>query len=210
MTMTIAEILKAKGISDELVQAVLDDMKANSIFTASEENLDVRYGKLKTQNDSVNQQLTEANALIAEMKKSTKGQEELQGKVAAYEQQIATLQAQLEETQIDADVHVELLAAGVKPDDIDYVMYKLKAKGKLERGEDGKIRDMDDKIAALKTQLPGQFAGEKKKTILEQKLPESDPGDRTVTKEEFSRMGYNAKVELRANNPELYSQLTKG
>lgn len=208
--MTIAEILKAKGISDELVQAVLDDMKANSIYTASEENLDVRYGKLKTQNDSVNQQLTEANALIADMKKSSKGQAELQQKVTDYETKIATLQAQLEETQIDADMHVALLAEGVKPDDIDYVMYRLKAKGKLERGEDGKIKDMDDKIAALKTQLPSQFTGEKKKNIMENKLPESDPGDKAVTKEEFSRMGYNAKVELRQQNPELYSQLTKG
>lgn len=208
--MTIAEILKAKGISDELVQAVLDDMKTNNIFTASEENLDVRYGKLKTQNDSVNQQLTEANNLIAELKKSTKGHEDLQGKVTAYEQQIATLQAQLEETQIDADMHVALLSEGVKPDDIDYVMYKLKAKGKLERGEDGKIKDMDDKIAALKTQLPSQFTGDKKKNILENKLPESDPADKAVTKEEFNRMGYNAKVELRQQNPELYSQLTKG
>ncbi len=207
--MTIAEILKAKGISDELVQAVLDDMKANSIYTASEENLDVRYGKLKTQNDSVNQQLTEANALIADMKKSSKGQAELQQKVTDYETKIATLQAQLEETQIDADMHVALLAEGVKPDDIDYVMYKLKAKGKLERGEDGKIKDMDDKIAALKTQLPSQFTGEKKKNIMENKLPESDPGDKAVTKEEFARMGYNAKVELRQQNPELYSQLTK-
>lgn len=207
--MTIAEILKAKGISDELVQAVLDDMKANSIYTASEENLDVRYGKLKTQNDSVNQQLTEANALIADMKKSSKGQAELQQKVTDYETKIATLQAQLEETQIDADMHVALLAEGVKPDDIDYVMYKLKAKGKLERGDDGKIKDMDDKIAALKTQLPSQFTGEKKKNIMENKLPESDPGDKAVTKEEFARMGYNAKVELRQQNPELYSQLTK-
>lgn len=209
-TMTIAEILKAKGISDELVQAVMDDMKANKIFTASEENLDVRYGKLKTQHDSVNQQLTEANALIADMKKSTKGQEELQSKVTAYETQIATLQAQLEETQIEADVHVALLSEGVKPDDIDYVMFKLKAKGKLERGEDGKIRDMDDKIAALKTQLPAQFTGEKKKNILENKLPEGDPGDKPVTKEEFNKMGYSSRVALRQENPELYSQMMKG
>lgn len=208
--MTIAEILKAKGISDELVQAVLDDMKTNKIFTASEENLDVRYGKLKTDHEAVVKERDEANTLIAELKKSNKGNEELQQKVAAYETQIATLQTQLEETQIDADVHVELLAAGVKPDDIDYVMYKLKAKGKLERGEDGKIKGMDDKIAALKTQLPSQFTGEKKKNILENKLPEGDPGDKTVTKEEFNKMGYNSKVELRQQNPELYSQLAKG
>lgn len=204
--MTIAEILKAKGISDELVQAVLDDMKANKIFTASEENLDVRYGKLKTQNDSVNQQLTEANNLIAEMKKSTKGQEELQQKVAAYEQQITTLQAQLEETQIDADMHVALLAEGVKPDDIDYVMFKLKAKGKLERGEDGKIKDMDDKIAALKTQLPSQFTGEKKKQILENKLPgDPDSGSHDgITRETLLKKPYAERMRIYNENPEAY------
>lgn len=205
-TMTIAEILKAKGISDELVQAVMDDMKANKIFTASEENLDVRYGKLKTQHDSVNQQLTEANALIADMKKSTKGQEELQSKVTAYETQIATLQAQLEETQIEADVHVALLSEGVKPDDIDYVMFKLKAKGKLERGEDGKIKDMDDKIAALKTQLPSQFTGEKKKNILENKLPD-DPNNMNrdgITRETLLKKPYAERMRIFNENPEAY------
>jgi hypothetical protein len=209
MTMTISEILKAKGISDDLIQAVLDDMKTNSIYTASEENLDIRHGKTKEKLEAVTKERDEANNLIAELKKTNKGNEDLQQKVTAYETQIATLQAQLEETQIDADVHVELLAAGVKPDDIDYVMYKLKAKGKLERGDDGKIKDMDDKIAALKMQLPGQFTGEKRKNILENKLPESDPGDKAVTREEFNKMGYNAKVELRQQNPELYSQLAK-
>jgi hypothetical protein len=205
-TMTIAEILKAKGISDELVQAVMDDMKANKIFTASEENLDVRYGKLKTQHDSVNQQLTEANALIADMKKSTKGQEELQSKVTAYETQIATLQAQLEETQIEADVHVALLSEGVKPDDIDYVMFKLKAKGKLERGEDGKVKELDDKIAAMKTQLPAQFTGEKKKNILENKLPD-DPNNINrdgITRETLLKKPYAERMRIFNENPEAY------
>ena len=208
--MNLVEILKAKNIGDDVIQSIQEDMKANKIFTASEENLDIRYGKLKTQHDGVNAQLKEANDLIATMKKSTEGQEDLQKKVADYEAQIATLQTQLEQTQIDADVHVELLAAGVKPDDIDYVMYKLKAKGELERGEDGKIKGMDDKIAALKTQLPGQFAGEKKPKILENRLPDSDNSEKVVTKEEFNKMGYNSRVAFKQENPELYNQMMKG
>ena len=208
--MNLVEILKAKNIGDDVIQSIQEDMKANKIFTSSEENLDIRYGKLKTQHDGVNAQLKEANDLIATMKKSTEGQEDLQKKVADYEAQITTLQNQLEQTQIDADVHVELLAAGVKPDDIDYVMYKLKAKGELERGEDGKIKGMDDKIAALKTQLPGQFAGEKKPKILENRLPDSDNTDKVVTKEEFSKMGYNSRVAFKQENPELYNQMMKG
>ena len=202
--MNLIEILKAKNIGDDVIQSIQEDMKANKIFTASEENLDIRYGKLKTQHDGVTKQLNEANDLIATLKKSTEGQGDLQQKVTDYETQIATLQAQLEQTQIDADVHVELLAAGVKPDDIDYVMFKLKAKGKLERGEDGKVKDMDDKIAALKTQLPGQFTSESKKNILENKLPNEQTGGDAITKESLLKKPYAERMKLFNENPEAY------
>lgn len=202
--MNLIDILKAKNIEDAVIQSIQEEMKANKIFTASEENMDVRYSKLKSQHETASKQLTEANDLIATLKKSTEGQEDLQKKVADYETQIAALQAQLEETQIDADLNVELLAAGVKPDDIDYVMFKLKAKGKLERGEDGKIKDMDDKIAALKTQFPAQFAGESKKNILENKLPiETENGD-AITKDSLLKKTYAERMKIYNENPEAY------
>lgn len=202
--MNLNEILKAKNIEEEVIKSILEDMKANKIFTSSEENLDIRYGKLKNQHETASQQLKEANDLIATLKQSTEGQEDLQKKVTDYETQIATLQAQLEETQIDADVHVELLSAGVKPDDIDYVMFKLKAKGKLERGEDGKIKDMDDKIAALKTQLPAQFTGESKKNILENKLPNEHENGDAITKESILKKPYAERMKIFNENPEAY------
>ena len=208
--MTLIEILKAKGISEDIIKAVQDDMKTNNIFTASEENLDVRYGKLKTQHESASAQLKEANNLIAELKKSTEGQGDLQQKVAGYEQQIATLQAELKQAQIDGEVNVALLSAGVKPDDIDYVTFKLKAKGELELDEQGKIKGMDDKIAALKTQLPAQFASGNNKTVIENKLQSGEPDNKTVTKEEFNKMGYNSRVALKQENPEAYNLLMKG
>jgi len=208
--MTIAEILKAKGIDDNIIAEVQEEMKANKIYTASEENLDVRYGKLKTDHEGVTKQLGEANTLIEELKKANKGNEGIQQKVTDYENQIATLQAELKQAQIDSEVNVALLAAGVKAEDIDYVTFKLKAKGELELGEDGKIKGMDDKIAALKTQLPAQFEGASKKNILENKLPENSNGDKVITKEEFSKMGYNSRVEFKMNNPEQYNQMMKG
>ena len=208
--MTLIEILKAKGISEDIIKAVQDDMKTNNIFTASEENLDVRYGKLKTQHESASAQLKEANNLIAELKKSTEGQGEVQQKVAGYEQQIATLQAELKQAQIDGEVNVALLSAGVKPDDIDYVTFKLKAKGELELDEQGKIKGMDDKIAALKTQLPAQFAADNsKKNVLENKLPNEHEGSNGVTSEAFAKMGYQDRLKLYQDNPETYKQLTQ-
>ena len=208
-TMTIAEILKANGIEDNIITKIQDEMKANKIFTASEENLDIRYGKLKTQHEGKLAELTEAQKLIEEMKGSTKGNEELQGKVSAYEQQIAQLQEELKATQLDAEANTALLAAGVKPDDIDYVKFKLKAKGELELGEDGHIKGMEDKIAALKTQLPGQFENANAKKYEERKLPTDENRGDSVSKETFAKMGYQDRLKLFKDNPEAYAELTK-
>lgn len=207
--MTIAEILKAKGIGDDIIKAIQEDMKANKIFTASEENLDIRYGKLKTDHEGVTKQLGEANSLIEELKKSNKGNEDLQQKVTGYEGQIAQLQEQLKQTQIDSEVQVALLAAGVKPDDIDYVTFKLKAKGELELGEDGKVKGMDDKIAALKTQLPAQFEGSGSKKYEEHKLPGGNDGHDTITKESLLKKPYAERMKIFNENPEAYNNAMK-
>jgi vacuolar-type H+-ATPase subunit I/STV1 len=207
--MTITEILKAKGVSDELIQAIQADMKANSIYTASEENLDIRYGKLKTQHESTAKQLDEANTLIETLKKSTKGQEDAQQKISAYEQQVTQLQAELEQTKLESAIKVELLAA--KAMDVDYLTFKLKEKGELALDEQGKIKGWDDKLAGLKTQFPTQFEAEGKKQVIENKLPTNgEHGEKTVTKEEFAKMGYGSRVALRQENPELYDQMMKG
>lgn len=206
--MNISEILKAKGVADGTIQEVLDEMKANKIFTASEENLDVRYGKLKTDHDSKLAELTEANNLIAELKKSNKGNEDLQGKITAYESQVEQLQAELEQTKLEAAIKVELLSA--KALDVDYLTFKLKEKGELALDENGKIKGWDDKIAGLKVQFPTQFETAGTKNVIENKLPAEDIGNKPITKEEFNKMGYNSRVEFKRNNPEQYTQMMKG
>lgn len=208
--MTINDILKARGLDDTAITGVLDDLKANKLFFSSEENMDIRYGKLKTQHDGLNQQLTQANALIETLKKSTKGQEDAQQKIAAYEQQVQQLQQELEKTKILAQAKIELKDAGAL--DVDYLLYKLQEKGDLAMGDDGKIKDWSDKLAGLKTQMPAQFESRNgKKNILENKLPEDgNPGDKKITKEEFDKMGYQGRVALRKESPELYDQMMKG
>jgi len=206
--MTIAEILKAKGVSEDVITAVLDDMKTNKIFTASEENMDIRYSKLKADHDGKLAELSEANNLIAELKKSNKGNEALQQQISNYEGQVAQLQAELEQTKLDAAIKVELLSS--KALDVDYLTFKLKEKGELSLDENGKIKGWDDKLAGLKTQFPTQFENTGNKNIIENKLPNTNEGDKAVTKEEFNKMGYASRVEFKMNNPEAYSQLTKG
>ena len=206
--MNLIEIMKAKGISDDIIKAVQEDMKANKIFTSAEENIDIRYGKLKTEHEAVVKERDEGKALIESLQKSSKGNEDLQGKITAYETQVTQLQAELQQTKLDNAIKVELLSN--KALDVDYLTFKLKEKGELTLDENGKIKDWDDKLAGLKVQFPTQFETSGAKKIEENKLPDLDSGNKVVTKEEFNKMGYNSRVEFKRNNPEQYSQLMKG
>ena len=209
--MTLIEILKAKGISDDIIQAVQDDMKTNKIFTSAEENIDIRYGKLKTQHDAVVKERDEANALIETLQKSNKGNEGLQQQVTEYKTNMEKLQAELVKAKINAAASVGLLSAGCKPEDIDYIMFRLQSDGELELDEHDNIKGWEDKVAGAKTRFPAHFTSAGGKTYEEHRLPDDkqDPSE-TITKEQFNKMGYNSRVELKKNNPEQYSQLMKG
>lgn len=200
--MTIAEILKANGVDDNAAKAILDAMKENKIYTASEENLDIRYGKLKGDHEGVTKQLAEANSLIEELKKSNKGNEGLQEKVAAYETQVQQLQAELEQTRIDAAVKIGLLDS--KALDVDYLTFKLKATGDaLTLDENGKIKGWDDKLAALKTQFPQQFEASGKKNIIENRLPEQEEHG-TLSRSEILKKPYAERQKIFEENPEAF------
>ena len=67
-----------------------------------------KHDSLQALLDGKTAELDTANGLIAEFKKSEKGNEALQGKITAYETQIGQLQAQLEQTQVDAEIKVVL------------------------------------------------------------------------------------------------------
>ena len=209
--MNLIEIMKAKGISDDIITAVQEEMKANKIFTSAEENIDVRYGKLKTQHEAVTKERDEAKALIESLQKSNKGNEDLQKQVSDYQTRMAQLEAENAQIRIDSAINVGLLAAGVKPEDVDYVTFKLKAKGEIELDDQGNIKGWDDKVAGLKTQFPANFVSAGGKKYEEHKLPDGGQNPtETITKEQFNKMGYTSRVELKKNNPEQYNQLMKG
>ena len=201
--MTISEILKARGLDDTAITAVLDELKANKLFFASEENMDIRYVKLKDQHAVTSKQLEEANALIETLKESTKGQEDAQQKITAYEQQVQQLQTELEKTKVLSEAKFALKDAGAL--DVDYLLFKLQEKGELALDEHGKLKDWDDKLAGLKTQLPTQFESKGgKKNIVENKLPGNEGGGDTVTRESLLKMPYNERMKVYNENPEAY------
>lgn len=161
-----------------------------------------KYDSLQALLDGKNTELESANSLIEQLKKGTKDNEGLQGKITAYETQVAQLQAQLAQTQIDAAIKVGLLSE--KALDVDYLTFKLKEKGELEIDENGKIKGWDDKIAALKTQLPTQFEGAGSRKFQEHKLPDNNNQDNGLTKSDILKMPYAERAKLYSENEEAY------
>ena len=173
--MTLQEILKAQGLTDEQVEKVINGMKQNKIFTATEENLDTRYGKLKTDHETTTQQLTEAQKLIEQMKKDAGDNSALQTKITDYEGKMAELTAENEKLKVEGALKVALLDAGAKASDLDYLMFKAGSGSReLAVGEDGKLKGQDDLISGLKTQFPGNFDAPGKKEVEEHRLDKSE------------------------------------
>lgn len=137
-----------------------------------------KYDALQALLDGKTTELDTANGVIAELKKDTKDNEELQGKITNYENTVAQLQSELEKTKLDNAIQLALRDA--KAVDPDYLAYKLREKYKPEEltlDENGKVKGMDEKLSGLKTQFPAQFEVSGQKKILENRLDEGDTGE---------------------------------
>lgn len=169
--------------------------------------------KLNTLLSGKTTELDKANGLIEQLKKGTKGNEELQGKISTYETENAKLKEQLQETRIKAAVKVALLSE--KALDIGYLTYKLEEKLKeqgksLELDENENIKGWDDLLSDLKTQCPTQFengTGNAKGQIVEpNKLPDTDKRT-SFTKAELLKKPYAERQKIYDENPDAYKQI---
>lgn len=206
--MTLKELLKSNGVSDETLEKIFVEMKEHKIFTASEENLDVRYGKLKAENESKISELQEAQNLIAELKKGNKANEDLQNKIKDYESKVSDLQEQLQQTKINSAIDRALIEAKVQ--DVDYLKFKLKEKHPdgFKLNENEQLDGIGEMIDSLKVQFPNQFLGGGVKKIEENKLPESNDKN-VITREQYNKMSYGERANLYETNKELFNNLKK-
>ena len=209
--MKFDEFLKTLGLEDDVIKKILNGMKENKIYTASEENLDVRYAKLKADHDNLTAEHEKSTGLIAELQKATKDNEGIQNQITEYQAQIQTLQEEAVKAKTESALKIGLLSAGAKPSDIDYLIFKMEhdSDWKPELDDQGKIKGLDEKLKGLKTQFPAQFEGTGSKKIDEKKLEKSEEKT-SVTKDEFKKMGYQDRLNFKKSNPELFKEFTKG
>ena len=204
--MNLNEILLANGIGDELVGKILGDMKSNKIYTANEENLDIRYQKLKNEHSASAQTISDLQTKLAELEQLKVQNVAL---VDEANKKIAEMQAENDKIRVDNALERALLDAKVQ--DVDYVKYKLKEKHTdgFKLDDNGKIDGINALLDEMKIQIPTQFEKTEKK-IEEKRLEKQDDSNGGITTEQFNKMDYHAKAKLFTENPEQYANLTKG
>ena len=203
--MNLKEIMLANGIDNAVIDKIAQEMKANKIYTAGEENLDIRYGKLKNEHTALTQQNTDLQSQIAQF-------EQLKSQNASIieeaNKKLAELQA--ENAKIKTDYALERAMLEAKVQDVDYMKFKIKEKHPdgFKLDENGKIESINTVIDDLKVQFPNQFAKTEKK-IEEKKLEKSDNDNGGISSEQFSKMNYHERAKLFKENPEQYAELNK-
>lgn len=170
-----------------------------------------KYTGMETDLAGKTAELEKATGLIEELKKSSGQDEGTQKKITEYETEIAKLKTENETLKTENALRFALAEAGAA--DVEYLMFKAKEKGEIKLGEDGKIKGEADLISWLKTKLPKMFqaSGDPQgnngnRKILENNLPGGDQ-NKTVTKDQFLKMGYAQRLKLKQENAELFKQL---
>jgi len=109
----------------------------------------------KTEYNDKAQQLKTANETITQLKQNNQSNEDLQKKIQDYETKVQDLEKEAAETKKNFALKEALTQAGAK--DVDYMLFKL---GDVEVDKDGTIKDLDNKVKALKEANPSFFDGE--------------------------------------------------
>jgi hypothetical protein len=198
---------------EELLKSIEDEASRKDMIDKIMNENGKAINTSKTKIDELTEQLglktkesDEANKLIAELKKSNQGNEELQKSISTYEAENAKLKAENEQLKLDNAIKVELLSAKAKGDDLDYLMFKIKQNNdKLSLTENGELKGFD--VEEIKTAYPSNFEVETKKVVEVNNLPKIETGDNTITKEQFEKMGYKERTKLFNENPEVYNEL---
>lgn len=199
---------------EELLKLGLTDEQAEKVITGYKDYIP------KSRFNEVNEAKKNAEALLAERDKQIESLKVSAGASDDLKKQIEKLQAdnkaavdakdaEIKQIKINNAVNTALMAAGAK--NIKAAIALLNMDG-AELAEDGTVKGLNEQIETLKSADDSKFLFTEPKTVIKGTNPTTgttDPKTQTVTKEQFAKMGYKARVELYNNNKELYDELSK-
>lgn len=194
------ELLKIEGVTEAIADAILEQYKGYVPKSRFDEVNEAKKHSIKL--------VEERDAQIAKLKESEGASEELKKQIALLQADNQKAQEDLKRVKLDNAVANALREAGAW--DAKAVMPYLNV---TELEEDGTVKGLADQVKALKESENHSFLFK-----VEKKSEHVNPVGATpskggkqsgMTKEEFNKMSYKARVELFNNDRELYNEMTK-
>lgn len=134
--MSLKEILKKQGLTDEQITAILTDMASNKVYETTVENAETRIKELEGEKSTLSTSLQTANTKITELEtKQTLSETEKDTRIASLEADIK-----------QRDLFDELKSLGCKN---AKAVAALLDNSKLEY-KDSKHKGLEDQVKALK------------------------------------------------------------
>lgn len=167
------EQLKSLGLSDDVIQQILDDQGKNFVPKS-------RFNEANEGKKALEAQMTERDAQMKDLETKAKGNDELQKQIQSLQEankkQKEAYDGQIHQMKVNNALSAALVAAHAKNVDAVKAMLHM---DKYELAEDGSIKGMADAISKVKTENAWAFddkpaAGGNKPTI---KLGGFQPGE---------------------------------
>ncbi|MGX7133094.1 phage scaffolding protein [Enterococcus songbeiensis] len=147
--MSFKEYLISNGLTEEQATAVVSGMPEKKFYLASEEKLDERFDKMKSQKEQLEEQLTANQTELDTLKESAKGNEDLTKQLAelqsAFDKTKADSETKLAEQQKDFAIKLALKEAQALDEDI--VLTQLDKD--TIKVVDGKLQGFDEQLKSL-------------------------------------------------------------
>lgn len=196
---------------DELKNLGLTDEQVDAVITGYKDFIP------KSRFDEVNEARKNAESLVAERDKQIEGLKVSAGSTDELKKQIEKMQAEnkalveakdneIKKIKINNAVNTALMGAGAKNVKAALALLNME---NAELMEDGSVKGLNEQIEALKTADDSKFLFADPKPVITGTNPVTGNEDpKSVTKEQFARMGYKERVELYNNNKPLYDELS--
>lgn len=192
---------------EQLIELGLTEEQADKVVTGFGSMIPKsRFDDVNAAKKQLETDLATRDTQLADLQTKAAGNDALQVEITKLQNanKAATDKYESEMKDLKLSTAIKLALNG-NVQDVDIVT-NLLDKSKVELNEDGTVKDgLQNQIDSLKESKPFLFVD-----VNEEIGGSSNPGgqDRTITKEQFSAMSYEEKVNLYEKNQGLYKQLT--
>lgn len=196
------EFLRGLGVEEDAIQKIIDEHHDG--LQSYKEKAD-KVDSIKEQLNTANEEIKTRDSQIEELKTKAGDNEELNNKLEEMQQENANYKKKVQDVQLNKAIEVALAKENaVKPEHA----IKLIDTDNLEVDEDGNVKGLDEYMSNFKEE--NSYLFEQPKATGNSPVDGTNPtGNDGITQEQFNKMTYSQKVELKNSDPDKFYQLTE-